>query len=940
MNRLKVATFNTCLGVIKKKNEIERILKSEELDILFVQEAEVTVEKESFLNIPGYLCEIEKTDQLKARTMCYVKDCLIYRRLYENETANRNVIILKVNQALLVGLYRPFKMIAEIPRVAFEEQLKVISDVLIDSQTDVQIVLGDLNVDYNRIADPTYNQRAMADVLASFIEENELKQLVKENTWCRMVQNTLKVSLLDHCYVRGDPYDIEVKTICSSVSDHVPVVVTLHMEEPFTRNRNFIDVRVWRNYSSERLIQELAKEDFDIKAKGVNEFNEELEQKIMKVFDLICPVRMIKVKERHAHEPHHIQMLRSKLKNLFKNAKRRQSPELFAKVKKLKKKIEAEVMKLKNSKVHELLNSCNQKSFWNIVNSLKGRSHFNIPGEIIDSQHRAVHNRQDQAQAFADFFQQKISMLGAQVHVDNSLQLESFEQDENIDLVTEQEIEEIMRKLQKKKSCGYDGLPVKILCEAAEILKKPYTKLVNKIIITGEIPDSWKIARIVPLHKKESRSQIHNYRPISNLCSSSKIFERVILSRIQKFEEFTGRSITGETQHGFKKGRSTVTAMIDLQSQIGNALDQNEFVACASIDLSAAFDLVDVKELERRLKSSGLPVTLVHLVTTWLSNRFAFVEVDGYRSDIFKIEKGTVQGSILGPVLFAIFIEPIVTFLKLVAFADDNYVLGRGMSKGEAIASLKRRLLHLIEWLKKSGMKVNSEKTEFIVFHKNDVRQVEMDIDGQKIKSKQVMNVLGVLFDNRLKWDAQVHKAITSANKALYGIRFIKSFFNKEELKKLLTAYYFSKLYYSAPVWLLPSLKATLKQKLLSASARALKLVCPEEENFVRRHAKMNRATPEMWMRYCHAVNLKQIMDSQYPPLEWSSICTNIMNSERNDNLLFTSSNRLKVGINCFSNRLSMLSNKIPSSTIFMEYKTFKSTCKKIFLDARGLASD
>ena len=141
---------------------------------------------------------------------------------------------------------------------------------------------------------------------------------------------------------------------------------------------------------------------------------------------------------------------------------------------------------------------------------------------------------------------------------------------------------------------------------------------------TKKIPEQWRLSKIVPVHKKGSKSEIENYRPVANLCSTSKIFERLILNRINQLEILNSVDLTGKEQHGFKKGRGTSSAGLQLQSLIARALDDDEFVAMASLDLSAAFDVVNVPLLIKRLDIIGLPGDVIMLIETWLTERFFY----------------------------------------------------------------------------------------------------------------------------------------------------------------------------------------------------------------------------------------------------------------------------------------------------------------------------
>ena len=138
------------------------------------------------------------------------------------------------------------------------------------------------------------------------------------------------------------------------------------------------------------------------------------------------------------------------------------------------------------------------------------------------------------------------------------------------------------------------------MIDGISILINPLAKLFMLIYSTKLIPEQWLIAKITPIYKKGSKNQIENYRPVANLCSTSKIFERLILNRINKLEVLNAITLVGKQQHGFTQGKSTATAGLLVQSMIARALDDNQMVLLASLDLSAAFDIVNVDLLIKR----------------------------------------------------------------------------------------------------------------------------------------------------------------------------------------------------------------------------------------------------------------------------------------------------------------------------------------------------
>ena len=273
---------------------------------------------------------------------------------------------------------------------------------------------------------------------------------------------------------------------------------------------------------------------------------------------------------------------------------------------------------------------------------------------------------------------------------------------------------------------------------------------------------------------KGDKNSIENYRPIANLCSTSKIFKKLILKRINELQTECGCDLTGEGQHGFKKNRSTATLSIKLQSLIARALDGDEYVLVASLDLSSAFDLVNIDLLIKRLKIVGLPDDLLALIEVWLRDRFFYVSIDGVNSILYDLLLGTIQGSILGPILYAIFVAPMFDLESLLSFTDDSYVTKWNKSISELIKDMEKSLEAITKWLRQSGLKVNQEKTDLCLFYKKDCAQINITVDATRVVSSSVINVLGVLFDSKMQWSQHVAQAILKSNKALNAIKPIR----------------------------------------------------------------------------------------------------------------------------------------------------------------------
>ena len=926
---LRVCTWNVCLGIKYKLKQVEEVLKKNKIDIICLQEVELTSEDDlSIVELEGYTKEVERGEG-KRRSMLYIKNTIHYERHEDKEKPNTHVILVSIKEnnkiVQLASIYRTYKLTTRnTHKEEFADQLEVIKNFFSNGKSS--ILLGDLNLDYNKKGHLNYNNHALSTLLDEFENECHLTQLVKFDTWRRVIRGELKTSLLDHVYESECGLVENIEEVSSSMSDHTPLLMTLAL-----RTNGFsetIVVRNWSSYTPEKLQEMLREECWDIDCHGVQDFSNELEQKLMLILESLIPFEEKKIRNNNYTEPQWLSEMKRKRKNLFKNARRRKSANLFLRCKQMDRKIRSEEQKISNKRIRNTILKGGQKGLWDGVKLAQNKPYSQIPREMSCGE-ESFEKDEEIAQGFADYFINKVNNIANSAGVRESV----FNGSKKVDVAsensfTEENVLRAMKNLKNKSSYGFDNIPVKVLRDGCDILVKPYHRLLNKIYHQSSIPEQWKTSRILPLHKKGQKKQMENYRPISNLCAGSKIFERLILQRILEIDNQTEFSLTGENQHGFKKGKSTITASADIQSRIASLMDEDQYVAMASLDLSAAFDVINIDLLLRRLEIMGMPEDLMSLLRTWLRDRLCYVEVRNNCSQFYSSNCGTVQGSILGPVLFNLFLSPLLEKEDMTSYADDSYLIKANKTKEVALRRLQFQCKKVEKWMTGSGLKVNIGKTELVIFHRMDATVGTIQLNGFEIVSKKEMSVLGVMFDSKLEWSTQVEKASRKARSTLQGLRVIDKYFTIPEKLTLLTTFFYSRLYYGSQIWLIPSLKRVLKTKLFSASGNALKLL-ERGTSFRDLHKKYNRATPTQFQKYTTAVSFYDLVKTETPENDWINIQFNIQNDRRNPRLTFQTNNRYKCGLNCLSNRFKSITNEIDKEWIEQTRDSYKTKCKK-----------
>ena len=930
---IKIASLNLCLGLPNKKNLVKQLILNNNIDVLCLQETEIENNIDhNLMSFNNFNYESESNNK-RSRVGCYISTSLNYVRRSDLEESDLHIVIIdikSIKNLRIINVYRPFNPLIHVnPRTFFNNQLQIIRN----AYTRNTILLGDFNLDWNKKGAHEYAFKNYFNDMSEKLNDVDMIQLVKFPTWSRIVNGVLRESLLDHVY-SNNPLDVinlhKIDPICG---DHCMVVFSVKLSKlppTYSYRRN------WKNYDKSKLCESLNLVDWSCNADSVQGCWNDFENKLLGVVDCLIPLTCfsdkITSKQTLPSFMKNKYNLRKRLLRIYREKRDETSKE---RLKQINNEIKTFHNNLQSNKVRKAIVPGNTKSLWKAVKIAKDTNTNVLPKTLfrngLEIEEATISDE------YASFFDQKIRGLVNQVviddHVFNGSQKVVSHTKMFMDLTS---VKECLLSLKNKKTEGMDRIPQCVLLDGADVLSQPLTELLRLIYHEKNVPDQWLVAKTIPVYKnKGNKKDIENYRPIANLCAASKIFEKLILKRILEIQETNGVDLTGTNQHGFKKAHSTSTLSAEIQSLIARALDDDEYVLLASLDLSSAFDLVDVNLLLKRLKKIGLPSDLIDLISVWLKNRSFYVSIDGQNSTLFDLLLGTVQGSILGPILYAIFVSPMFDLCDLSSFADDNFIPRCNKDLPSLVTDMERSLDSITKWLIQSGMKVNNNKTEICLFYKNDVAPVTIVVDNTAVKSKSTINILGVLFDCKLQWGHHVNQVIHKANKALNAIKLIRKFFKTSELVSIVTSNFYSILFYNSEIWHLPNLNVNLKHALFVASANCLKMCLnyPNEMiSYQDLHKLTNRATPEMLAHYKLALSLYKVFNDKSPLNEWLHLNFTQINTTRQTSFMTSKANKLKLGMNCLSNRFNHLNGKIPLLWLNKSFDCYKIECKKLFL--------
>ena len=391
-------------------------------------------------------------------------------------------------------------------------------------------------------------------------------------------------------------------------------------------------------------------------------------------------------------------------------------------------------------------------------------------------------------------------------------------------IVSKEMVEAEIISLNPNKSCGPDEIEARILKELVNHIAGPLAFILNKSLEVGSVPDDWTAAIVSPIFKKGNKNKAENYRPISLTSIACKILESMVKKKIVSF--FTDNNLFSNSQHGFIGGRSTTTQLLAYLDLCTEAYANGETIDCIYLDFAKAFDTVPHKRLLSKLKSWGINGNVLRWIHAFLSNRSQTVKVNGAKSESAPVVSGIPQGSVLGPILFVIFINDLPDSIVSGSFlfADDTKLFRTIRSRDDTTV-LQSDLDHLMDWSSKWLLKFNASKCHVLTIgaFENIVCAHRYTMGDLELEHVFEEKDLGVIIDSELKFDDHISSKVNKANSIIGLIRRSFSFLDPLLFKKLYVTFARPHLEYAQSVWS-PHLKKHIN-KLENVQRRATKLV-------------------------------------------------------------------------------------------------------------------
>ena len=618
--------------------------------------------------------------------------------------------------------------------------------------------LPDIDWSNSEIKGGRYSKTINQNILDT-CDDNGLTQVVDEPT---RGQNTLDI------FFTSNPNLIKKTSVVSGLSDHE--AVRIECSQSLSRKKQpRRPIRLWKraNHASIRTAAQKFCNEFlasHTETDKADEIWESIKSNLLTILDDNVPTKLT---SGRLHKPwintQTKRLLRQK-QRMYTKAKTTNTDRDWTRYRNIKKLTQKVCRKTHASYVQDIISDDkDNKKLWTYIRS-NNKEKIGIAD--LDSGSTLVQDPTTKANMFNTFFSNVFSTPDSPrtKHVDPN-PTNPMPQIR----IGQAGVLKLLLDIKENKATGPDGIPGNLLKICAHELAPVYTVLFQASLDQGCLPSDWKKANIVPVFKKGNRARVENYRPISLTSVSSKLLEHIIHSMIM--DHLERHSYLNENQHGFRQRRSCETQLITTVRDFTHSLNEQGQTDSILLDFSKAFDKVDHDRLLTKLSTLGIGDSLHQWIHSFLSNREQAVLVDGSSSSPAPVLSGVPQGTVLGPLLFLVYINDISDGLSLGTiirlFADDA-LLYRQIKSPEDHAILQKDLNHLQTWADTNKMEFHPAKCQVLRFtNKRKPSQAEYKIQNTTLARVDSAKYLGVILDSKLNWSNQISAACGKASRTL-----------------------------------------------------------------------------------------------------------------------------------------------------------------------------
>ena len=648
-------------------------------------------------------------------------------------------------------------------------------------------IIGDLNIRWEG-EDFKDGGESITEKLRDGCALQNMSQLIREVTRCRVVEETLQESIIDHIWTNNTEKLIKNWVSECSFSDHNYIGARLRIK---TETHNYpITFRNFKNFPVYNFRADLSMHEWSkiYETEDVDKAAEILESYLLITLDKHAPERTILMSKKKNLKLTEETLKRIKERNIAKaEMKRTRTKASKDNYKLLRNRVVGLIKKEKARLIFD--KSSTQKGAWSLIKSREAGLDKKGPPRLLVDKGTVIKKDKDIADHMQTFFMDKVrknNEIAAE-------QLKPYEPEDflkttlgdkqiapfELKTITEEKLEKILESLNNSKGAGLDGLSNQILKISRYVITKPLTHIINLSIQRGIVPQRWKQGKVIPLWKKSDPTIASNFRPISMLQKVSLCLETVILEQLTG--HFREHKLFHKNQHGYITGKSTITACLTMYHRWVEAVNMGKYAGIMAIDLRGAFETICHTTFLKKMAVYGATDNTLKWLESYLRGRKQVVQIGKQISREETLPSGCPQGSKLGPVLFNIYTAELAETMtrdSLDIFADDSCCTSISRDPEEIIRNLNSDARSIENWLKSNSMIIAEEKSEFMLAtsgrRKRDtqINELKIKVGGKVVAQKHHLKVLGIIFDSNLKFNTHMH-----------GVQNKKSF-EKEQWEK------------------------------------------------------------------------------------------------------------------------------------------------------------
>ena len=801
----------------EKKNKIPFIAGTETWFKPYLTDAQIS--------IPDYTpIRSDRVKSDRGGTILYVHSDIPVTNIdkYDDDVCGAVICTLESLKTIIASIYRPPSAPSDTFKNVMQFIQKYINNQTANKHYDIML-MGDYNlpaISWDTINIQSYmsaDANKCADILLNFMAVNFMSQCINHPT---RGQNTL-----DLLITNNTNSIIHTTAEDTPLSDHDIVFITADLKthqhnanpESNIPSHSFRNLKL-HDANYEQIDNHLSEIDWDALRSCCTqeEFPELLHLTVLQVCELYCETKKITNKNKINRERRVLKRKRVKLKakrQAILNSKNPNSKtleairdQIFSIEDQIKETIKNQ-QRLREEKAVESLKR-NPSYFYSYAKRA-AKSHSKV-GPLFDKNN----NLQSDHKVIADLLQQQYTGVFSDPNSENKklpdLNIDCENTIEDIDF-NRDDIISAINEINENAACGEDDIPAIVLKRCKNSLSYPIMCIWKESMQTGVVPSIYKNQTITPIHKKDSRAIPANYRPISLTSHIIKIFERVIRKKIVKFLE--ENKLLFRNQHGFRALRSCLTQLLAHIDSILNDQLINVDTDVVYLDYAKAFDKVDFEILLEKLKAHNISGKLHQWLTNYLANRRQKVVIQGTKSYEAYVQSGVPQGTVLGPLLFLIYINDLHKCVKdctVSSFADDTRIK-RKIATASDTQILQEALISSAEWSTQNNMLLHEHKYELLIHSQNKKPMRELPfhnkyfiyetLTGQLIEEASIVRDLGVNISSDLSWTPHINSICDKARRMTSWVLSVFSDRSEEIMTTLFKTMIRSILEYCCPLW-------------------------------------------------------------------------------------------------------------------------------------------